>query len=198
MSPPADPCVTYGHHRLSTLRTAIREDILRFATFTPRYRPELNIKTTLSIFLKPTILCLSIYRFGHYLHVCRWRRIAVWVSRFNQLLHKACITPQSCIGPACFLGHGPGTFFHGRAGRNLTLFSLAICCPKEDAFGGPLEHAPLLGNNVALGAHAVVLGPITVGDNVKLAPGTILDVNCPADTVVASLRVLPRFERRGL
>ncbi len=182
-------CALYEHHKLSSIWAAIREDIVRFATFSPDYRPEISFKTRLSIFFKPAILCLLCYRIGHYLHVRRWRRLAHSVSRLNLVVHKANIPPESCIGPGCFLGHCPGTSFHGTAGRHLTMFSLAVCCPREDCFGGPAVQGPRLGDGVTVGGHAGVIGPITIGDNVKVAPMTWLDVDCPSDRIAASARL---------
>jgi serine O-acetyltransferase len=181
-------CILYKHHKVVSILSAVREDIVRFATFSPYYRPEINFKTQLSIFFKPAILCLLCYRIGHYLHVRRWRRLAHAVSRFNLLMHKANIPPQSCIGPGFFLGHCPASSFHGAAGRNLTMFSLAVCCPRDDSHEGPW-----LGDDVTIGGHAVVIGSITIGDNVKIAPLTRLDVDCPGDTLVASARMHPKL-----
>ena len=185
-------CALYEHHKFCSLRAAVREDILRFATFSPAYRPEIRFKTCLSIFLKPGMLCLFWYRIAHYLYVRGWKRLAYSVSNFNLIVHKANISPQSCIGPGCFWGHGPGTVFHGAAGRNLTMFSLAVCCPKEESFGGPANQGPRLGNGVTVGGNAVVIGPVTIGDNAIVAPLTRLHVDCPRDTLAFSARMRPR------
>jgi serine O-acetyltransferase len=182
-------CALYEHHKFSSIRAAIREDIVRFATFSPAYRPEISFKTSVSIFLQPAILCLFCYRIGHYLYVRRWMRLAHAVSRFNLIVHKANIPPQSCIGPGCFLGHCPGIVFHGTAGRNLTMLSLAVCCPKEDSFGGPAVQGSRLGDGVTLGGSSVVIGPVTIGDNAKVAPLTWLAVDCPRDAIAFSARL---------
>lgn len=182
-------CRLYKHDSVASIREAINEDILRFAMFSPDYRPEMTLKTRISIFLKPGMLCLFCYRVGHFLYVRKWKRLAGCVANLNLFVHKANIPPQSCIGPACFLGHGPGATFHGTAGRNLTMFSMAICCPAEDSFGAAASRGPWLGDNVTIAAHGAVIGQVTVGDNVKIAPGARLGIDCPADTLAVSARV---------
>jgi serine O-acetyltransferase len=176
-------CVAYRHHRLSGVRTSIEEDIRRYATFSPAYQPELTATTRLSVLLQPSLLCLCWSRVSHYFYLRRWTLLAHLVSRLNLIVHKANIPPQSCIGPGCFVGHCPGLTFHGTAGRNLTLLSLAICCPHEQGFGGRVEEGPCLGDRVLVGAHAVVIGPISVGDDARVATNTCLNVECPPKSV---------------
>ncbi len=192
-------CAGYNHHNWSGVRAGIRSDIVRFATFSPEYRPDLTFATRLSIFLKPSILCLSWYRISHYLYLRNWKRLARLVSRFNQTVHKANIPPQSCIGPGCFIGHCPGVTFHGTAGRNLTMLSLAICCPKEDGFGGPATRGSRMGDDVLVGAHAVVIGAVTVGDDVKIATNMFLSVDCPSNRIACCAKLrhsVRRVDRR--
>ena len=181
-------CLSFAHHRLSGIRAAVARDIRRYATFSPEYHPRLNLATSLSIFFKPSILCLACYRVSHYLHLHRWSRVARLLSTLNLLVHKAHIPPESCIGPGCFLGHCPGLTFQGRAGENLTLLSLAICCPAEQEFGDA-RAGPRLGDGVMVGAHAVVIGNITVGDDVRVATNTWLSVDSPPHNLVYCERV---------
>jgi serine O-acetyltransferase len=182
-------CAAYSHHRLSGLRSAIAEDIRRYATYSSSYRPRLTLLTGVSIFCKPALLCLCFHRLAHYCYVRRWHVLAHLCSRLNLIVHKAHIPPQSCIGPGCFLGHCPGLTFHGTAGRDLTLLSLAICCPDELDFGSGPDQGPCLGDGVLIGAHAVVIGPVQVGDGAKVAANTWLNFDCAAQTVAYSARV---------
>ena len=52
--------------------------------------------------------------------------------------------------------------------RTDILFSFR-CWSREDSRDGAVEFAPRLGNSVALGAYAVLLGNMTVGDDTKIA-----------------------------
>ena len=195
MTAAAGDCLAYGHHTLSAIRTSLSEDMIRYLN-----RGQENgtsredCKHLLSAFLTPAVLCLLFHRAAHYLYVNGWRRLAWSVSRLNFLFHKVSITPQSCIGPGCLVPHPAAVSFHGRAGRELSLYSLAVCCPQEDSLEGPVETGPWLGDRVTVAAHAVLLGPITVGRDTKIALGVRLDRNAPPGVLVIS-RLLRQARR---
>ena len=195
MKPASSECLAHGHHTLSGLRDNVSEDILRYLNRSPEDQARGdNFRTRLSAFLTPELLCLFLYRMAHFLHVTGWGRLAAGVTRFNFLLHKVSITPSSCIGPGCRLSHPAGVMFHGRAGRELTLFSLAVCCPQEPSIRHVAETGPCLGDRVTVGAHAVLLGPITVGSDTKIAFSVRLDHDTPPGVLVVckSLRQVQR------
>ena len=195
MSAPPTQCIAYRHNKFATIWSSLSEDILRYLNKSPENQAAGDtFKTRLGAFLTPQLLCLLFYRIAHYLYVKGWRRLAVGVSRLNCLVHKVTIPPQSCIGPACFLPHPAGVTFCGTAGNGLTLYSLAVCCPLGAFLSGPVENAPRLKDRVTVGAHAVLLGPITVGDDTKVAFSLRVDRDVPAGVLVISkaLRVTMR------
>jgi len=187
MSAPPTQCNVYGHNRFATIWSSLSEDILRYLNKSPENQAAGDtFKTRLGAFLTPQLLCLLLYRIAHYLYVKGWRRLAVGISRLNCLVHKVTIPPQSCIGPGCFLPHPAGVTFCGTAGHGLTLYSLAVCCPRDAFLSGPAENAPRLKDRVTVGAHAVLLGPITVGDDTKVAFSLRLDCDTPPGVLVIS------------
>ena len=193
-------CAHYGHKRFSSILTGLREDILRFSTFSAAYQPKVNFKTGVSIFLKPSLLCLCWYRLAHCLYVRGWRRLANVVYRLNLTVHKADLPPQSCIGPGCFLGHCPGTFFHGMAD------AASRCCRSLYVVrtglppGADRTRWPRLGDDVSLGANTVIMGPVTIGNNVRFTPKTCLSSDCPPHSIAFSARlrnkVVPSLEQQ--
>lgn len=48
------------------------------------------------------------------------------------------------------------------------------------------EVVPKIGNNVEIGAGALILGPIVIGDNVKIGAGAIVVKDIPANSIVRS------------
>ena len=44
---------------------------------------------------------------------------------------------------------------------------------------------PKLGNNVTIGCHSQLLGPITIGDNAVIGAGSVVIHDVPANAVVA-------------
>lgn len=49
---------------------------------------------------------------------------------------------------------------------------------------GERNGAPTIGNLVWIGANAVVVGKITVGDNVLIAPNAYVNFNVPSNSIV--------------
>lgn len=193
-----DACRQHGHDRFAGVRANIRADVGRYLTMSPEnIERGSGFKQRLSAFLRPELLCLTMHRIAHYLHVRGWRRSARLVTRINALLHKVHLTPQSCIGPGCRLPHPSGLAFHGRAGTGLTLFSTCVCCPAGPIVDGPLEVAPCLGDDVTVGGHAVLIGPIEIGDRVKISFSARVAEDVPSDVVVISRSVRNRVVPNG-
>jgi serine O-acetyltransferase len=186
MTRACDSCLAWKHHRLSGVWSGFSEDIVRYLNKSPENRAAGdNLKSRLGAFLTPQILCLLLYRVAHFLWVSGWTRSAALISYANCYVHKVNIPAQSCIGPGCFLPHPAGVTFWGKAGRDITLYSLATCCPREHCLTN-LDEAPVLGDRVLVGAHAVVLGAVQVGNDTKIAYGVSLRHDAPSQVLVVS------------
>lgn len=180
-------CLARGHHRLAGVWSNLSEDLARYLTKSPANLAQGDtLKSRVSAFLTPDLLCLLFYRTSHYLYVKNWRRLASGISFLNSIVHRVTITPQSCIAAGCRLPHPSNVTFHGRAGAGLTLYSLAICCPREPVLDVPVTLGPNLGNRVTVGAHAVVMGAIHLADNSKVAFTVWIDRDVPAGSLVVS------------
>lgn len=44
--------------------------------------------------------------------------------------------------------------------------------------------APIIGNNVTIGANAIIIGPITIGNNVTIGAGSVVTKSIPDNCVV--------------
>ena len=83
------------------------------------------------------------------------------------------IHPSAKIGKSFFIDHGVGVVIGETTiiGDNCVLF-------QNVTLGGTGKHTgkrhPTLGNNVLVGVSATLLGPITVGDNVKIGAETFI------------------------
>ncbi len=73
-----------------------------------------------------------------------------------------------------------------------------MCYESSDS-GGP--GCLIVGNDVTVGAHAVVIGPISVGNQTKVSPCAVLHQDTVDYTIVASAAMRatlrPRTERKG-
>jgi serine O-acetyltransferase len=83
------------------------------------------------------------------------------------------IHPGAVIGKGFFCDHGMGVVIGGTAevGKNCVMF-------QGVTLGGTGKHHgkrhPTIGNNVLIGAHATLLGPINVGNNVNIGAETVI------------------------
>ena len=69
---------------------------------------------------------------------------------------------------------------NAKIGDNLTISSGVVIGHSE----GKQKGVPTIGNNVCIQANAVIVGGITVGDNVLIAPNVFLNQDVPSDSIV--------------
>ena len=107
------------------------------------------------------------------------------------MLTGADISEPADLGPGLVVLHPPGTAIMCRAGKNLTVLAASgiggEIGRREDIAGWP--GVPLLGDDVVLGPHSGILGPVIVGNRVRICPCSVIVRNIPDDTVVESPRV---------
>lgn len=85
------------------------------------------------------------------------------------------------IGKGFVLMHGFGTVFNSsiKLGDNCTVL-------QNVTIGAGKNGVPTIGNNVYIGAGAIIIGKINVGDNVKIGAGAIVVEDVPSNTTVVS------------
>lgn len=110
-----------------------------------------------------------------------------FISNTNRFLTGIEIHPGAEIGEGFFIDHGTATVIGETAkiGKNCTLF-------HNVTLGGTGKHSgkrhPTLGNNVLIGTGATLLGPITIGDNVKIGAETfIIMQDVPSNCTVVGI-----------
>lgn len=147
--------------------------------------------------LHPSYLCAFLYRISNYF----WQRRSFFSARLvwqmNFWLTGADISPGCEIGAGMLILAPAGTAMMGRAGRNLTVMSCS-------GFGGEMGSLadigagpglPYLEDDIVLEPHTAVLGPIRVGNRVRVRAGVILTKEAPDDTVIEGPP--PRFHKRS-
>jgi serine O-acetyltransferase len=131
---------------------------------------------------------------AHPLYVIRLRFLARFVSQIFRFLTGVEIHPGARIGKGLFIDHGMGIVIGETAelGEECVLF-------HGVTLGGTGKHRgkrhPTIGDRVLIGAHATLLGPITVGSDVKIGAETvIINRDVPSDcTVVGAPGVIHRL-----
>jgi serine O-acetyltransferase len=126
-----------------------------------------------------TLLCHSplhaiiLHRLSHALYKVHIPVIPRLISSFARFLTGVEIHPGAKIGKGFFIDHGTGVVIGETAeiGDNCVLF-------HNVTLGGTGKHSdkrhPTLGNNVLIGTGAIILGPINIGNNVKIGADTTI------------------------
>lgn len=145
---------------------------------------------------KEALLCSSglhaiiIYRCNHYLWQKNFKLVSRILSQIARFFTGVEIHPGARIGKGFFIDHGMGVVIGETTeiGDNVTLYH-DVTLGGTTVFGkkGKVtsKRHPTIGNNVIIGSGAQVLGPINIGDDVKIGSNAVVvkDV-LPSQTVV--------------
>lgn len=171
-------------------RERIRDDRRRFAE---------TVGAGRAPFLHPSFVCTVLHRVSHHLFRRDRRILARAVAQLNMVLTGADIAEPSDLGGGLVIVSPAGVSIYGSAGRNLTVMPLAglggQLGREEDVGAGP--GLPLLGDDVVLEPYCGVLGPVRVGDRVRVCTGVALAQPVPDDSIVESPGHEPRVLRRN-
>jgi serine O-acetyltransferase len=135
--------------------------------------------------LYPGLHAIIMHRFTHFLWRLKIPFIPRLLSQISRFWTGIEIHPGAKIGKGFFIDHGMGVVVGETTeiGDNCVLF-------HNVTLGGTGKHKgkrhPTIGNNVMIGTGAILLGPIKVGDNVRIGANTfILMQDVPDNTTVA-------------
>jgi serine O-acetyltransferase len=149
--------------------------------------------------LHPSFLCVFLYRISNYLTRRGLALVARAVWQLNFLITGADISPGCNFGGGLLIVSPAGTSLMGSAGKNMTVMP---CSGIGGEMGSDLDVGagpglPLLQDDVLLEPHAGILGPVRVGNRVRVRAGVVLTKDAPddADVVGAAPRFIARKER---
>ena len=93
------------------------------------------------------------------------------------------IGPETKIGEGFLIGHfgNMGISPYAVIGRNFNMAN-GVCIGQSNR--GALKGAPTIGDDVWVGANAVIIGNIKIGNDVLIAPGAFVNFNVPDHSVV--------------
>lgn len=118
-------------------------------------------------------------RTGHGLRA-KWYRLRLLCSSVK---YGYQVNPDAQIGAGLYIGHRGTVIVNGEAviGEDLNL-SPGVVIGQENR--GKRAGVPQLGNRVWIGANAVVVGRIQIGDDVLIAPGAYVNCDVPPHSIV--------------
>lgn len=105
------------------------------------------------------------------------------ILRHYQIKYGFQIYPETKIGEGLYLGHWGALVINPKAkiGKNC---NIAQGVTIGQANRGKNAGFPTIGNEVWIGANAVIVGNITIGDNVLIAPNSYVNTDVPPNSVV--------------
>ncbi len=134
----------------------------------------------------PGIHAVLLHRVAHFFYEIGLPFVPRYISHIARQITGIEIHPGAKIGKDFFIDHGSGTVIGETAeiGDNVTIY-------QGVTLGGtsltPGKRHPTLGNNVVVGAGAKILGPIKIGDNVKIGANSVVISDVPPNSVVVGV-----------
>ena len=144
-------------------------------------------------FLYPSCIAMRWYRFSHFCWLHHMKFLAEMAMHHANRVTGIEIHPGAKIGRNLFIDHGNGVVIGETTeiGDDCTIYHGVTLGGVSHSHG---KRHPTLGNNVVVGTGAIVLGPITINDGAKIAPGAVIRHSVEPGQIAFSdeLRVFPR------
>jgi serine O-acetyltransferase len=149
-----------------------------------RYQDEIASSSIFKAFLVPG------FRYTYFLRKSAShsrKTIAGIFSRLMLLIHSYFygfqINPSTRIGKGLYIGHRGTIIINSKA-------IIGECCNLSPGITigqtnrGSKKGSPIIGNKVWIGTNAVIVGNITIGDNVLIAPNSYVNIDIPSNSIV--------------
>ncbi|MFH1771876.1 MAG: serine O-acetyltransferase [Candidatus Omnitrophota bacterium] len=159
----------------------IREDINTVFREDPAARSLLEV-----LFCYPGLHAVWMHRFAHRLWNKKLRLFARYVSHLSRFFTGIEIHPGAKIGRRFFIDHGMGVVI-----GETTEIGDDVLVYQGVVLGGvsheKVKRHPTLGSGVVVGAGAVLLGPIVVGDRARVGAGSVVIGDVPSNSTVVGV-----------
>lgn len=135
------------------------------------------------VLLYQGLWAISFHRIAHFLYICKIPVIPRLISQISRLLTQIEIHPGAKIGKRFFIDHGAGVVIGETAviGNDVTIFQNVTLGGTGKEKG---KRHPTIGDNVVIGAGAIVLGNIHISENSRIGAGAVVTKSIPPDTTV--------------
>jgi serine O-acetyltransferase len=159
----------------------LKEDIHTVFARDPAARSMLEV-----IFCYPGLHALWLHRWAHFLWRHKLRLLGRFLSHLNRFLTGVEIHPGAKIGRRFFLDHGMGVVIGETAeiGDDVLMYQGVVLG------GTSLEKKkrhPTIEDDVVIGAAAILLGPITVGEGARIGANSVVINSVPTGATVVGI-----------
>jgi serine O-acetyltransferase len=134
----------------------------------------------------PGIKAILLHRIAHFFWMIGMPFVPRYLSEMTRDLTGIEIHPGASIGKDFFIDHGGGVVIGETSiiGDNVTIYQGVV-------LGGTtteqVKRHPTLGNNIVVGTGAKLLGPITIGDDVRIGANSVVVMDIPPNSVVVGV-----------
>ncbi|MFX1309353.1 MAG: serine O-acetyltransferase [Promethearchaeota archaeon] len=134
----------------------------------------------------PGIKAILLHRIAHFFWKIKMPFVPRYLSEITRELTGIEIHPGAEIGKDFFIDHGGGVVIGETAkiGDNVTIYQGVVL---GGSMTDPVKRHPTLGNNIVVGTGAKLLGPIRIGDNVKIGANSVVVRDVPPNSVVVGV-----------
>ena len=172
----------------------LKEDIRTAFARDPAARSALEI-----MMCYPGVHALWLHRLAHCLWESKFLFLARFISSVSRFLTGVDIHPGAKIGRRFFIDHGTGVVIGETTeiGDDVLMYQGAVLGGTSLRKG---KRHPTVGNHVVIGAGAVVLGAITIGDNTKIGACSVVLKSVPPGATVVGVpgRIVENNLRRPM
>jgi len=119
---------------------------------------------------------------NYYLHTIAFQFYSIRLDAKSRKYHFQ-IPYDTKIGKGFYIAHFGRLIIHPRSviGHNVNISTGVVIGTQ---FRGSKKGSPTIGNYVWIGANAVIVGKITIGNNVLIAPGAYVNFDVPDNSIV--------------
>ena len=159
----------------------VREDIRNIGEKDPAARNGFEV-----LICYPGIWALILHRPAHWLYKHNIKLIARIISQLARWFTGIEIHPGASIGRRCFIDHGMAIIIGETTeiGDDVTIYQGVTLGGTGKDTG---KRHPTIGNRVMISSGAKVLGPFKVGDDVKIGAGAVVLKEIPPNCTVVGI-----------
>jgi len=138
------------------------------------------------LLLYPGLHAVWAHHLSHWLWRHHMRFLARFISQVARLFTGIEIHPGAELGRRLFIDHGIGTVIGETAivGDDVTLYQGVTLGGTGKEKG---KRHPTVGNHVAIGSGAKLLGNITIGDNCRVGAGSVVLRSVPSNSTIVGV-----------
>lgn len=127
--------------------------------------------------------CMVIYRSMAWVNaIPPLKPIAILLAKLNLLANGAVIGVNASFGERFVILHSVGIVINSnvKGGNDVVLESGVV-------IGAEKRKCPVLGNNIFIGSGAKIIGAVTIGDNVTIGANAVVVKDVPCDVTVGGV-----------